>query len=378
MTADSALAPPNGPEVHTLAIIGTGLMGGSFGLAALASGAAAEVVGFDRRSADLDEAVARGALSRAATSVADAVAGADLVVIATPVGSIPEVFHEIAPHLQPGAIVTDLGSTKTRIVEEISTRVPAGVHFVGGHPMAGSEHEGIGAAQADLYTGCLWFLTPTEDTSTVAYSRLVRLLGRFGARVLSLDPARHDQLLALTSHLPQLLSSTLMSFAAEMADSAGGLPLLAAGGFRDMTRIAASSPDLWVDILRENRWAVLDVLRRFEDALEAGREQVEREDWDGVHALLTGGQAARRALPARLRPDYDAVELLIPVPDRPGVLADVTTAVGERGVNIDDIEIIHGPEGVGGRIRLVVSGRDGEKLATEALRRRGYEVEYDR
>jgi prephenate dehydrogenase len=379
-TAEPESAPSGGagPEVGTLAIIGTGLMGGSFGLAALASGAAAEVVGFDLRQADLRQAVSRGAVSRAALSAGEAVAGADIVVIATPVGTIPAVFREVAPHLRPGAIVTDLGSTKTRVVEEIGKLTPPGIHYIGGHPMAGSEHEGIEAATADLYAGCLWILTPTESTGTDAYRRMVRLLGRFGARVLSLDPARHDQLLALTSHLPQLLSSTLMRFAADVADSAGGLPIVAAGGFRDMTRIAASSPDLWVDILRENRWAVLDVLRRFEEALRSGREQVESEDWGGVHTLLAGARHARRALPAKPGAAFDAVELLIPVPDRPGVLADVTTAVGERGVNIDDIEIIHDPAGGRGRIRLVVSGRTGAEAATEALRRRGYEVAYDR
>src|SRR5438093_3438900 len=299
------------PEVRRLAIIGTGLMGGSFGLAALTHGAAEEVVGFDRRLADLDEAVARGALSRAARSAGEAVDGADVVVIATPVGSIPAVFGDVAAHLAPGAIVTDLGSTKTRVVEEIGRLTPPSVHYVGGHPMAGSEHEGIGAATADLYTGCLWILTPTEHTSTDAYRRLVHLLARFGARVLSLDPARHDQLLALTSHLPQVLSSTLMGFAADVAESAGGLPIVAAGGFRDMTRIAASSPDLWVDILRENRWAVLDVLRRFEGALRTGRERVEAGDWAGIRELLAGARQARRSLPARPGAAFDAVELLI-------------------------------------------------------------------
>jgi prephenate dehydrogenase len=196
--------------------------------------------------------------------------------------------------------------------------------------------------------------------------------------VLSLDPARHDQLLALTSHLPQVLSSTLMGFAADMAESAGGLPIVAAGGFRDMTRIAASSPDLWVDILKENRWAVLDVLRRFEEALRTGRERVEAGDWAGVRDLLAGARQARRSLPARPGAAFDAVELLIPVPDRPGVLADVTTAVGERGVNIDDIEIVHDPSGGRGRIRLVVSGEEGAQTATEALERRGYEVVRER
>jgi prephenate dehydrogenase len=375
---DSVPAVPEGPEVGTLAIIGTGLMGGSFGLAALANGAAAEVVGFDLRTADLERAVARGAVSRAARSAPEAVAGAELVVIATPVGTIPTVFAEVAPHLAPGAIVMDLGSTKTRVVEEIGKLTPPGVHFVGGHPMAGTEHEGIEAASADLYAGCLWFLTPTESTDPGSYSRLVRLLGRFGARVLSLDPARHDQLLALTSHLPQLLSSLLMRFAADMAASAGDLPIVAAGGFRDMTRIAGSSPDLWVDIVRENRWAVAEVLRRFDEALRTGLQQVEDGDWSGVHALLAGGREARRLLPARPGAAFDAVELLIPVPDRPGVLADVTTAVGERGVNIDDIEIVHDPSGGRGKIRLVVSGASGATLATDALRRRGYEVEYDR
>lgn len=372
---------PNGsgkagvPEVRRLAIIGTGLMGGSLGLAALATGAAGEVVGFDLRSADLRQALARGAVSRAAASSAEAVDGADVVVIATPVGTIPAVFGDVAARLAPGAIVTDLGSTKTRVVEEIGRLVPPGIHYVGGHPMAGSEHDGIGAATVDLYDGCLWFLTPTEHTSADAYRRLVHLLGRFGARVLSLEPSRHDQLLALTSHLPQIVSSTLMQFAADVAEAAGGLPIVAAGGFRDMTRIAASSPDLWVDILRENRWAVVDVLRRFEEALRTGRERVEAEDWSEVHSLLSGARRARRSLPARLGVAFDAVELLIPVPDRPGVLAEVTTVVGERGVNIDDIEIVHDPSGGHGRIRLVVSGEAGAVTAADALRRRGYEVE---
>lgn len=362
------------PEI--VAVLGTGMMGGSFGLAARKRGIAERVVGFDVRPEPLKEALARGAVTEAAASAGAAVREASLVVIATPVGTIPRVFAEIVPSLAEDAIVTDVGSTKARIVEEIEPMVPPHAHFIGGHPIAGSEKDGIEAADPDLFSGCSWILTPTVETGTPAYRRLVRLLGRLEARVLLLDPARHDELVALTSHLPQLLASTLMGFAAEIAASEGGLPLVTAGGFRDMTRIAASSPDLWVDIVRENRSALLDLLSRFGAALEAARGYLENGDWEGLRGTLAAARDARAALPGKpgLVPTA-LVELLIPVPDRPGVLSEVTTSVGEAGVNIEDIDIVHSPEGGRGTIHLLVNGATAAATAAGALRRKGFSVD---
>lgn len=362
-----------GGRRETLAVVGTGLMGGSLGLAALGGGLVDRVSGWDADPAMLGRALERGAVTEAAGSMAGAVAGASLVVLSMPVGMIAASFRELAVHLEPGAVVTDLGSAKGRLVEEITPLVPAGVHFIGGHPIAGSEKEGIEAADPGLFRGAYWILTPTAHTDPDAYGRLVHFLGGLSVHVLSLDPARHDELLALTSHLPQLLSSTLMGFAADIAAAEGGLPLASGGGFRDMTRIAASSPDLWLDIVRENRGAVLALLRRFQDALGSTTSFIEGQDWEGLRGALAAAREGRARLPEKpgLEP-ASIVEVLIPVPDRPGVLAEVTTTVGEAGVNIEGIRTVNAAEGGSGTIHLEVNGEAAARAVAVALRRKGY------
>jgi prephenate dehydrogenase len=366
----------SGDDRVVLAILGTGLMGGSLGLACRKRGLAERVIGYDVRPDRLQRALERGAITEAATSPQEAVAEATLTVIAAPVSSISGVFAQIAGHLPPGAIVTDVGSTKSRVVEDLQGLAPAHVHFIGGHPIAGSEHEGIEAADADLYTGAFWILTPTRETDTAAYGRLVRFLRRLDAHVLSLDPGRHDELVALTSHLPQLLSSTLMGFAADIAASEGGLPLVHAGGFRDMTRIAGSSPDLWVDIVRENRRAVLELLDRFQGALAAAGGYVEAGDWEALRRVLAGAREGRRRLPEKpgLTP-ASLVELRVVVLDHPGALAAVTTTVGEAGVNIEDFYVVHSPEGGKGTIHLTLNGEPAARAAREALEKKGFSAE---
>jgi prephenate dehydrogenase len=366
------------PKVQTLAIVGLGLMGGSLGLATLERGLATKVVGFDLDPTSIKRALERKAITDGARSLAEAVSGAELVVLATPVGSLGEVFAEAASSMPDGCVVTDVGSTKAGVVEAITRRAPSTVHFIGGHPMAGSEKDGIDAAAADLYDGCLWILTPTQATSTEAYGTLMRFLTGLGARVLSLDPARHDEALALTSHLPQLLSSTLMGFASDVATTGEGLPLLTAGGFRDMTRIAGSSPDLWVGIVQENRPALVSLLRRFLETLGEAADALENEDWYRLRAMLAEAQRARHELPGKpgMEPS-ELTEVLIPVPDRPGVLAEVTTTVGEAGVNIEDLNILHSVEGGRGVIHLLVSGVGNARTAADALQKKGYETEIE-
>ena len=364
--------------IGTVAILGLGLMGGSLGLAIKQAALAVRVIGFDRDERVRARALELGAITHTAESLPQAVADAELIFIATPVRSIPAVFAEAAALMKTDSIVTDVGSTKAGLVEQVGELVPAGVHFIGGHPVAGSEKEGIDAATADLYSGCLWILTPTEATSTAAYGRLVRFLTALECRVLALDPRRHDEALALTSHLPQLVSSTLMGFASDVANAGEGLPLLTAGGFKDMTRIAGSSPDLWVDIIRENRPALLGLVRRFQEAFGLAAVYVERGDWEGLRDWLGEARVARRSLAAKpgLAP-AELVELLISVTDRPGVLSEITTTVGEAGVNIEDLNIVHSAEGGRGVIHLSVSGREGAGSAQSALEKKGYRVEVE-
>ncbi|MGI8427523.1 MAG: prephenate dehydrogenase/arogenate dehydrogenase family protein [Actinomycetota bacterium] len=362
--------------VETLAIIGTGLMGGSLGLASLKKGLAKHVRGFDLEAERTASALERGAITFAAGSIEEAVDNAQIVIIATPVGAITEAFEQVAKFAGHGLIVSDVGSTKATIVGQISDAVPSGIHFVGGHPIAGSEKDGIDAATPDLYAGCLWVLTPTPETDPAAYRTLMNFITGLGARVISLDPTRHDEAMALTSHLPQLISSTLMGFAADVSASPDGLPLLAAGGFLDMTRISGSSPNLWLDIVRDNRLALLNVLRRFRTALATAEEELAAEDWGRLGEMLNSAREARRSLSAKpgVQPE-ELVEIRIPVPDRAGVLAEVTNTVGEAGINIEDIDIVHSPEGGRGVVHLSVAGRPNADEALRAIAQKGFSPE---
>ena len=354
-----------------VALLGTGLIGGSIGLA-LGRIPDVDVVVFDGDPAVAHAAVERGAGRRAAESPADAVRDADVVFVATPVGSIVPVIEQARPGFKPGAILTDVGSTKSRLVLEVDALALEGVTFIGGHPMAGTEEEGIGAAEATLFDGCWWILTPTESVEAAAYRSLHALLGRIGAQVMALDPRRHDELLAVVSHLPHLTATTLMNLAAERGEEHAGLLSLAAGGFRDVTRVAASNPDIWLDICAENASAIVDVLRGFAGRLEELAGLIEHGSRDELRERFLSARAARRELPGR-RAGGELVEVLVPVPDRPGVLSEVTTTVGDLGVNIEDLQITHAEEGGRGMLRLLVSGVEHARRVQEALSRKGYD-----
>jgi len=355
-----------------VAVIGTGLIGGSVGLA-LKSRLGIEVTAFDRDSKAAAEAVDRGAADRAATSIADAVEDAGVVFIATPVGAITEAVQEAAPAMPAGGIVTDVGSTKSRVVLDCEAILAGRGRFLGGHPMAGSEDEGIAAARADLFDGAWWILTPTDTSDPDAYQQLHSILTGVGAKVMALTPVAHDELLALISHLPQLIATSLMNAAAERGREHGGLLALAAGGFRDVTRVAASNPQIWLDICRENSHAIAAVLQGFADRLLRLRDIVAGGDAEALQAELLSARAARRALPGKGEAG-DLHDVLIRIPDRPGVLSEVTTLVGNLGVNIEDLQITHASEGGGGQLRLAVAGEEAAERVAQALRRASFDA----
>ena len=358
-----------------IAIIGTGLVGASLGMALSRVPGVAEVVGYDHSAAELATALARGAISRAAAGAREAVAGADVVVLAVPVSALPGVAEDIAPALGDGAILTDVASVKAGVVETLQRVAPTGVHVIGGHPMAGSAETGAAHASAELFVGATYLLTPTTHTDPEAYQRLHALVAAVGARVLAVTPERHDLLVAVVSHLPQLAASTLMNLAAERArDEHAGLLLLAAGGFRDATRVAASNPELWLDICAENRDAIVAVLADYEKRVRSLREVLRDADDAGLRAMLSDARDARRSLPGKETPRGELVELSLPIPDRPGVLAEVTTTVGGAGVNIEDFGIEHSPEGGRGRLRMAILGAPEAERARRALEALGYEV----
>jgi prephenate dehydrogenase len=328
------------------------------------------VRGYDAASDVAGRALTLGAIDAVASSVADAVAGADVVIVAAPVGRVAGLVVEA---LDAGATaVTDVGSVKLAILEAVrSARPDDAARFVGGHPMAGSEQDGLDGADADLFAGATWVLTPVADTDLTAHAAVRAVVSRLGAEVVEIPPAQHDALVAVVSHVPQLAATTLMNVAAEGSDEHQLLLRLAAGGFRDMTRIAAGQPGIWPDILAANRDAVLDALDGYLAALGEVRDLVAGADRDALLLLLERARSARRSLPVGKAVASDLVEVRVPVPDRPGVLAEVTTLAGRLGVNVFDLEIAHSLEGGSGVLVLTVSGSDAPSLE-QALHERGY------
>lgn len=368
------------PEVEDylfgkVVVIGTGLIGGSVGLGLMSSGRTREVVGCDIDGAAAARALARGAVSTIEADPEEAADGADLVVVAAPVDSCVSLCGRLAPRLGPSTIVTDVASAKGRVVSECEGFL--GSRFIGGHPMAGSERHGIDAASADLFQDASWILTPTATTASATYRTASAMAAALGARPVALGPQDHDRLLARLSHLPQLLASALVN-AAVAAEQKPSLLGLAAGGFRDVTRIAASDPSLWVTILRANRQAVLDALRDYDASLQELAALLESERWDAVAGFLAGARSSRIDLFGKPEMHEVPVSLSMPVLDRPGVLAEVTTAAGSLGANIEDLRIVHSTEGGRGRLELIVAGEEPALRLAEALAVLGYRVERGR
>jgi prephenate dehydrogenase len=283
-------------EFETVALVGVGLLGGSLGLALRERGLARRVLAVARRPETVRQALALGVADEGSSDLDAGAAGADLVVLCVPVLSMPALVERMAPHLRPGAVVTDVGSTKSVLVRELPRRLRPENPYVGGHPMAGSEKTGVEAARADLFEGARYLLTPDADTPEETVERLERWVVRLGAVPVRLDPAAHDRAVAGISHLPHVAAAALAS--AVRAEGTAGSPeieilqQLVAGGFRSTTRIAASSPELWRDICLTNREAVLEALRLFGAELELFARALQAEDGP---ALLSAFERARRA-----------------------------------------------------------------------------------
>ncbi len=306
--------------------MGVGLIGGSVGLAARAAGW--DVVGVDRPEV-LDEAASTGAIDRPSTL--DEARGADLVVLAAPISMVTDLAAELPP---TDALVTDVASTKSAIVTEAQER---GLRFVGGHPMAGSQLSGVAHARADLFKGARYFLTPTEKTDPYAYREVSGFVRELGAVPTAVDPEKHDLLMAALSHLPHLMAAALLKVASDISPEALSF---AGPSFRDLTRVGASNPALWSDILAENAPALGEALGAFAGAMaQLGSEIKDREV---MQQRFLDARDAYDALGGILvEKGGENVELAIPVENRPGVFAEVTTLLGSNNINILDLYVRH-------------------------------------
>lgn len=355
-------------------IAGVGLIGGSIGRGVRERSLARRVIGFDHDAAVLDAAIGIGAIDEARLEPGPWLADADLVILAAPTKALPSLAAALLPHIRPGAVITDVGSVKVPVLDALSGLVGAGRNrprFVGGHPMAGSERAGVLYSDPALLENAVWVLTPTQDTDRDALALVTRFVEALGARPIEVEPELHDRLVATVSHLPYLAAVALTGLVDSGEDRSLKM-LLAAGGFRDLTRVASGDPRMSRDMVADNAEAVRRALDLFRAQLDLVESRL--DDPEALFELAGAAKRARDSIPIvsrgllPMRP-----ELVIAVRDRPGEFAHITAALAEAQVNIKDLQVLSVRES-GGAVRLAFEDADGLKRGREALEAAGYQV----
>jgi prephenate dehydrogenase len=327
-------------------VLGLGLIGGSLALALAKHG-------FSVSGSDTSSDVEQLALARGVISAVGIDPQAEVSFVATPVSSIPE--QVVLALSKTTGIVTDVGGVKSSVVNAVSD-----ARFIGGHPMAGSELAGLDGADDALFEGAVWVLTPTAESSDPSFESLAKIIRTLGAEIVVLDAQRHDRLVAVVSHLPHLTAATLMGLAHITAEEHVAVLRLAAGGFRDMTRVASGLPQIWIDICRENRAAILDALDGMISGLTEMRGIVESQDNQALLTRLSTARNARANLPGRVHELMDVCEVRVPIPDRSGAAAEIFTLAADLGVNIANFEVSHSVEGDRGILVLIIDKASAE------------------
>lgn len=366
-------SPINKVHKPKAAIVGVGLIGGSLGMAWKNSGVVSEVIGIARRDETIAEAISVGAIDRGTLSLHEGVATADVVIIAAPVRSIVDLYKAMQPALKAGCIVSDVGSTKREICRAIWSIENDHHTFIGGHPMAGSEKEGVLAADPYLFQNAVYVLTPGEHCPEEALTTLNDLILATGAKTMQMTPEHHDEIVAAVSHVPHMVAVSLVLAAAERGAQLPELLQLAAGGFRDTTRVASGPEDVWADISLSNAQPIAQGIERLEAILAQLKDALRSRDKEKLWELLSRARQVRNSIPAKAKGIMQAVfDVVVHVVDRPGAIKDVTTVIGDAGINIIDIEILRVREGEGGTLRLGFEGREQMEKALQVLISSGY------
>jgi prephenate dehydrogenase len=352
-----------------IAVLGVGLIGGSIGMAAR-SRLDADVAGYDPDPAVADRALELGAIGDASASIAEAVAGAELVFCAAPVAALPGLVAEVLDATGEGTVVTDVGSTKRQLLGEFSSQP----RFVGGHPLAGAETAGVENAHAELFEGARWYLTPTEKTEGILYDKLQRAIGDFGARPQAIEAEAHDRLMATVSHLPHVLANVLVSQAAEAQGGESERLPEVGPSFRDTTRVAGANPPIWADIFATNSDAVAAEIDGVVQRLEEAAKLLRAGDANALRAWHEGAGESRRALIEAASTGGELRELRIRVPNRPGIVAELALALGNAAVNIEDMALYPAADMRSGAISVWVAGQEEAERAAGLVRDLGHDA----
>lgn len=363
-------------KIKRVSIVGLGLIGGSLAKAIRRSHPAWQIAGIDTEEKHLALALKEGVIDRGTADLGDAVRHADIIFLCAPVGAIPGLIKEVAVHAPAGAIITDTGSTKEAIVRTAMECLPANLFFVGGHPMAGSEHSGYASSQPHLFENAYYILTPLTSTPTEAVESLKALLVSIGAIPLVMDPKFHDKITGAISHLPHVVASALVNAVQDIDDPQHLKEMLAAGGFRDITRISSSNPKMWRDISLSNRQHLVDLIKSTVEYLNAFRKYLDDGSADQIEHFFCRAKRFRDSLPRlqsrALAPYHD---LYVDIPDRPGSIGEIATLLGQHGINIKNLRIINSSEDEpGGCLVLSLANATSLEKAQEVLNAEGYKT----
>jgi prephenate dehydrogenase len=282
-------------KFEKITVVGLGLIGGSLARALKESGQVGTVAGVDTSKDTIEYALENGVADSASADVAEGVSGADIIVIATHVGIIADTVKTVSQMASEGAVITDVGSVKSSIINAVEPEMPGNIHFVAGHPIAGTENSGVQSADADLFKGRRTILTPTDNTDSEAKSKVKEMWVLAGSTVYEMDPGTHDHIFGIVSHLPHVIAYSLMNTVLNAQDSEL-LMEFAGGGLKDYTRVAASSPEMWVNIFKSNKDQLLEAISKFKISLQSIEDAIQREDFDALLEELNRAASAKRSL----------------------------------------------------------------------------------
>lgn len=352
-----------------IAIFGVGLMGGSLALC-FKGKPGYRVVGHSKSQASVDKYLKREVVDAATTSLKEAAEGADFIFLCVPVGNLEEYLKELQRlELKPGCIITDVGSTKASVARFAASISWNGAYFIGGHPMAGSERSGVEAASSHLYENAFYVLTPSADVPEEAYGRLVELLRYTKAQIVRVNADQHDEIVGAISHLPHIIAVALVNQIAGYNKQDTLYESLAAGGFRDITRIASSEPGIWRDILLNNKKVVLRLLADWKLEMERFAAMLEGEDGEGIENAFGSAREFRSRLPERRKGVLTSLyDVYVDVPDHPGIIGNITSLLGNQQVNLSNIQIIESRADVPGVLRLSFRNEKDQDRAVELLK----------
>lgn len=359
---------------RNIAVIGLGLIGGSLSLNIRETQENVHMIGYDINKDQLHLAKSLGVIDEEASSIECACEKADIIIIAVPVTHAVALCEKLASlKLKKGVIITDVGSTKTKIVETANIFAHQDVHFIGGHPMAGSHKSGVAAAKVHLFENAYYILTPSEHTPEEKVSELKQLLQGTKAQLIEMTPSEHDRVAGVISHFPHIIAASLVHQAKKYKKQNGLTSKLAAGGFRDITRIASSSPVMWRDILIHNQQSMLELFDEWALEMEEIKEMVRSLDAEGIFNYFEEAKNFRDGLPVKEKGAIPSFyDLYVDVPDYPGIISEVTGYLAEERISITNLRILETREDIYGVLRLSLQKEEDREKARICLESHGY------